>query len=61
MAFSGREYSVGIHELHNRMSDGTDIVVVEKAGTVIKMMPFTEKNGIAFIHSEGLYLSMELH
>jgi hypothetical protein len=35
------------------MSDGTDIIVVEKAGTVIKMMPFTEKNGIAFVHSEG--------
>jgi hypothetical protein len=53
MAFEGREYAVGFHSLANRMYDGTDIVVVEKAGTVIKMMPFTEKNGIAFVHSEG--------
>ena len=53
MAFGGTEYSVGFHSLANRMSDGTDIIVVEKAGTVIKMMPFTEKNGIAFVHSEG--------
>jgi hypothetical protein len=53
MAFGGYEYSVGFHQLDSRMYNGTDIIVVEKAGTVIKMMPFTEKNGIAFVHSEG--------
>ena len=35
------------------MSNGTDVIVVEKFGTVVKMVPFTQSNGIAFIDSQG--------
>ena len=35
------------------MHRGTDIIVVEKFGTVVKMIPFTQSNGIAFIESQG--------
>jgi hypothetical protein len=31
---------------------GTDIIVVEKFGTVLKMIPFTQSNGIALIESQ---------
>ena len=39
--------------LENLMYRGTDVICVEKQGTVIKMMPFTRNNGVAFIQSQG--------
>jgi len=53
MAFNGRSYSVGFDELRTLMGYGTDVLVVEKQGTVIKMVPFTSNIGIAFIQSQG--------
>lgn len=53
MAFDGRYYSVGFESLKNLMHKGTDVIVVEKAGTVLKMVPFTENRGLAFIQSQG--------
>jgi hypothetical protein len=35
------------------MHNGSDIVFVEKQGTVIKLMPFAEKIGLSFIDSQG--------
>ena len=35
------------------MGNGTDVVFVEKQGTVMKMLPFAEKVGLTFINSEG--------
>jgi hypothetical protein len=35
------------------MVNGTDVIVVEKAGTVLKVVPFTKNVGIAFIQSQG--------
>ena len=35
------------------MGNGTDVVFVEKQGTVMKMLPFAEKVGLPFINSEG--------
>ena len=32
---------------------GTEVIVVEKAGTVLKMVPYTKGLGIAFIQSQG--------
>jgi hypothetical protein len=53
MAYGGRTYAVGFDNLEDLMYSGTDVVCVEKAGTVIKMVPFTAGNGIAFIQSQG--------
>lgn len=53
MAFNGRVYSVGFDNLQTLMQYGNDVIVVEKQGTVIKMVPFTKNNGIAFIQSQG--------
>ena len=53
MAYGGETYSVGFENLGRLMYIGTDVVCVEKQGTVIKMVPFTENNGIAFIQSQG--------
>jgi hypothetical protein len=53
MALQGRYYSVGFESLQSLMSRGTDVIVVEKAGTVLKMIPFTRNRGIAFIQSQG--------
>lgn len=53
MAFKGRTYSVGFDNLRNLMHNGTHVIVVEKQGTVIKMVPFTENLGLAFIQSQG--------
>lgn len=53
MAFKGGMYTVGFEGLRALMHNGTDVIVVEKAGTVMKMVPFTSKFGIAFIQSQG--------
>lgn len=53
MAYGGRLYAAGFDNLRGLMLKGTDVICVEKQGTVIKMMPFTENNGIAFIQSQG--------
>lgn len=53
MAIGGRVYSVGFDDLRTLMQKGTDVIVVEKHGTVIKMVPFTGNIGIAFIQSQG--------
>ena len=53
MAFNGRYYSVGFENLKSLMHYGTDVIVVEKAGTVLKMVPYTKRRGIAFIQSQG--------
>jgi hypothetical protein len=53
MACHGNIYAVNFNNLRMLMSSGTDVIVVEKEGTVIKMLPFTKSNGIAFIQAEG--------
>jgi len=53
MAFSGRVYAASFDNLRTLMSNGTDIIVVEKQGTVVKMVPFTKNIGLAFIQSQG--------
>ena len=53
MAYGGVMYAVGFDNLENLMYRGTDVICVEKQGTVIKMVPFTRKNGVAFIQSQG--------
>ena len=53
MAYGGVMYAVGFDNLENLMYHGTDVICVEKQGTVIKMVPFTRKNGVAFIQSQG--------
>jgi hypothetical protein len=53
MAYRGVLYAVSFDNLQNLMYNGTDVVGVEKQGTVIKMVPFTRNNGVAFIQSQG--------
>ena len=53
MASNGKYYTVDYDSISNLMWRGTDIIVVEKFGTVVKMVPFTQSNGIAFIESQG--------
>jgi hypothetical protein len=52
-AFNRKYYTVDFDGIRNLMHIGTDIIVVEKFGTVVKMIPFTQSNGIAFIESQG--------
>jgi hypothetical protein len=53
MAFNGKYYTVDYDSISNLMWRGTDIIVVEKFGAVVKMVPFTQNNGVAFIESQG--------
>ena len=53
LAYDGTMYAASYDNLRWLMSRGTDVIVVEKQGTVIKMMPFTENAGVAFIQSQG--------
>jgi hypothetical protein len=53
MAFNGKYHAVDFDGIHNLMWYGTDVIVVEKFGAVVKMVPFTQSNGIAFIESQG--------
>ena len=53
MAYGGVMYTVSFDNLENLMYHGTDVICVEKQGTVIKMVPFTRNNGVAFIQSQG--------
>ena len=53
MAFNGRFYTVTFDQIRGLMYTGTEIIVVEKYGTVVKLVPFTENNGVAFLESQG--------
>ena len=53
MSFQGRQYAVNFDSLGRLVGNGTDVVFVEKQGTVMKMLPFAEKVGLAFIDSQG--------
>ena len=53
MAYAGRYHSAGFEDIKHLMHLGTDVMVVEKQGTVLKMVPFTRNRGIAFIQSQG--------
>jgi hypothetical protein len=53
MAYNGVMYAASFDNLRSLMGLGTDVIIVEKQGTVIKMMPFTENAGVAFIQSQG--------
>jgi hypothetical protein len=53
MAYAGKMYAANFDNLEDLMYAGTDVVCVEKQGTVTKMLPFTRKNGVAFIQSQG--------
>jgi hypothetical protein len=53
MAFNGKYCAVDFDGISNLMGYGTDVIVVEKFGAVVKMVPFTQSNGIAFIESQG--------
>lgn len=53
MAFLGKLYSVSFENYRALSLMGVDIVLVEKEGTVEKLVPFTTELGIAFVQSEG--------
>ena len=53
MAYNGTMYAASFDNLRRLMTNGTDIVCVEKQGPVMKMMPFTVNTGVAFIQSQG--------
>jgi hypothetical protein len=53
MSFNGKYHAVDFDRISNLMGYGTDVIVVEKFGAVVKMVPFTQSDGIAFIESQG--------
>jgi hypothetical protein len=53
MAYNGVMYAASFDNLKHLMYSGTDVIAVEKQGTVIKMTPFTRNTGVAFIQSQG--------
>jgi hypothetical protein len=53
MAFQGRLYSISFENYKILADLGVDVVLVEKEGTVNKLVPFTTELGIAFVQSEG--------
>jgi len=53
MTFKGRQSAISFNSLRRLMGNGTDVVFVEKAGTVMKTNPFAQKVGLAFIDSQG--------
>lgn len=53
MTFAGQQYTVSFDNLRPLMSMGTDVIFVEKQGTVIKMSPFAAGAGVEFIDSQG--------
>jgi hypothetical protein len=53
MAFQGKLYSISFENYLSLAYQGVDVVLVEKEGTVNKLVPFTTELGIAFVQSEG--------
>jgi hypothetical protein len=53
LTFNGNYHTVDFDRIRSLMGYGTDVIVVEKFGAVVKMIPFTQSNGIAFIESQG--------
>jgi len=53
MAFQGELSSVSFENYKDLAHLGVDIVLVEKEGTVEKLVPFTRELGIAFVQSQG--------
>lgn len=53
MTFKDGQYAVSFNALRRLMGNGTDVVFVEKQGTVMKMSIFAKKVGLAFIDSQG--------
>ncbi len=53
MAFQGELYSVSFENYNDLAHYGVDIVLIEKEGTVDKLVPFTRGFGIALVQSEG--------
>ena len=59
MAYDGSYYPVSFDRLQSLMLKGTDVIVVEKQGTVMKMVPYTKDTGIALIQSQGFVSEYE--
>lgn len=53
MAFQGELYSVSFENYKQLANLGVDIVLIEKEGTVDKLVPFTTGFGVALVQSEG--------
>ena len=53
MAFQRKLYSVSFENYKQLAYLGVDIVLIEKEGTVDKLVPFTSELGIALVQSEG--------
>jgi hypothetical protein len=59
MAYGGMS-TVGFDDLENLMYLGTDVICVEKQGTVIKMVPFIRNNGVALSSHRVSLVNMAL-
>lgn len=55
MAFNGQLYSIGFDNLEWLRYQGPDVIFIEKAGIVEKLIPFTKDLGVALVHSQGFY------
>ena len=53
MAFKGSLYAVSFDNLRRLMGLGTDVVVIEKEGPTMKLIPHTKNVWIALIESQG--------
>ncbi|HJR84195.1 MAG TPA: hypothetical protein VJ772_02380 [Nitrososphaeraceae archaeon] len=53
MAFQGKLHSVSFENYKQLAHLGVDIVLIEKEGTVDKLVPFTSELDIALVQSEG--------
>ena len=53
LAFQGELYSVSFKNYRQLAEWGTDVIIIEKAGLVEKLVPFTKDFGIALLHSQG--------
>ena len=53
LAFQGELYSVSFKNYEWLAELGTDVIIIEKAGLVEKLVPFTKDFGIALLHSQG--------
>ena len=53
MAFNGSLYAVSFDNLRRLMGLGTDVVVIEKEGPTMKLIPHTKNVWIALIESQG--------
>jgi 5S rRNA maturation endonuclease (ribonuclease M5) len=51
--FNKRWYDVGLDEIETLVEFGTDMIIIEKEGIIMRISPYSDKNRIALLNTRG--------